>query len=156
MKNLYLLLALLYFAPFTLYAQHKAQWKASADSIKKETALINTIFAADTVKIHVSVSACFGGEEYDVLLAKTKNRYMFWTTGAHGREENTQSGTLAKEGFESIKKLFIKGLSIDNGSMCTTSEHFTATALGQQAVFADYRCGADDYLDKLKKELGQE
>ncbi len=152
MKNLYLLIVLFCITPFMLKAQLT---RASADSIKKETVLINNVFAADTIKMHVSVMACFGGEEYDVLITKTNGHYKFWTTEGHGQKEQTKSGDLAKEGLLSIKHLFIKGLSIDNSSLCTTNEHFTATAHGQQAVFADYRCNADDYLDKIKHELGQ-
>ncbi len=114
---------------------------------------LNKIFTSDTIKVYVSVSACFGGGDYSLIIIKNNDHYAFRFT--EGNNKDT-TGDLSLEELQKVKSIIKHGLSLHWGG-CTTQEKFTVEANNCKVSFIDDRCNytTDDSLKKLRQIIYQ-
>ena len=139
------LLAILCFLPCILFAQPK-------DSTRKQALDLGTIFSGDTITINISVSACFGGEEYKLSLIHLRSNYAFAFTDKRGKDKTERSGSILPTDLEYIKEIFEKGIYLGNNNTCTTSCYITVTGSKRKVAFIDGRCSpTDDSFKRIKQ-----
>jgi hypothetical protein len=150
--SLFILFILLCFMPCIMQAQNSKRGITPQDSSRKEALDLGTIFSSDTITITVSVSACFGGEEYALSLIRLRSNYAFAFTDKHGKDKTERSGSILPSSLEYIKEVFEKGIYIGNNNTCTTSSYITATGRKRKVAFIDGRCSpTDDSFKRLKQ-----
>ncbi|HTB07205.1 MAG TPA: hypothetical protein VK806_09655 [Bacteroidia bacterium] len=152
MKPLLILILSLLFSIAAFGQKDSSYLFVSSDSINNEKVRLDKIFAADNIKVTVLVSGCFFEEHYSIWIQKIKKGYAFRSVDTLSLTKiDVRIGKLSKEDVQSMKALFVQGLT-DRGCFGTTSEHFNVEADNRKIAFRYFRCeySPSDLLDRLK------